>query len=97
MHAASFVAVHAAGDQHDRQRVVPMTAFDGKQWIAVRRVVEAAVFGYVEALAKGLDDADDFFHVTALHALPRQPPRDVGLAPGTSRCANGIGGFSIHA
>ena len=94
VHAAGLVAVHAAGHQHAGKLVAPAAAADREQRVAVGRVIESAVLRHVEARAQGLDRAQHVRFVAALHGLSRPPGGDFPSPPGTSGCADRIGGIS---
>ncbi len=96
LHAAGFVTVDAAGDQHRRQCGVPVAAAHGKQRVLVRGVLERAVPGHVEAAAQRLDGRQHVIGIAALRHLTSAPLRLLRCAPGLAGGADGIEGGVGH-
>ena len=91
VHATGFVAMHAAGDQHRGQAVVPVAAADGVQRVGFAgTVVDRAVLLHVETPAQRIDRHTDIVHVATPHALLRAPLGFFCHAPGLARGTDGM-------
>ena len=90
VHAAGLVTVHAARDEHPGAIVAYLAAAHREQRIAVRWIVELAVFLHVESRGEPFDADDDVVGILAKLALSRQPLRALGSPPGNAGSANRI-------
>ena len=73
VHAAGFVAVHAAGHEDRRQRLVPVARTDRELREGFIAVVQAAVLADVETRTQAIDARDDVVGVTAMAHLGGEP------------------------
>src|SRR6186713_2615981 len=90
MHAARFVAVHSARDEHHRALIAPASTAQRKLTIVIRWIVELSVFLDVVAGGESLDTSHDLVGITPPLALLRQPLRAFTRTPGHARSADRI-------
>src|SRR5262245_62816878 len=72
VHAARFIAMHAARDEYHRSLVAPAATRDREQSIVIGRIVELSVLGDVEPSREPLDDAHNVTRGTAMAGLARE-------------------------
>jgi len=101
VHAAGFVAVHAASHQHAGQAGLPGVAAQGLQGEVLGRVMgvgigHLAVGLHIPLVAQGVDGAQHVVGMAALAHLARAPLVAFGVAPGLAGHADGVRGGGLH-
>ena len=90
-HAAGFIPMHSAGDQHRGQACYPLAGANGVHGVAVIAVGHFAVAGDVEPVAQAFHHRQHIVGIAALAHLPRAPLGLLGRPPGLAGGADGVG------
>ena len=90
-HAAGFITMHTAGDQHRGQARHPLAGANGVHGVAVIAIGHFAVAADIKARAQAFHHRQHIVGIAALAHLPRAPLGLLGRPPGLAGGADGVG------